>query len=386
MLPEPTDEVANISLAFAVPPEIQSLVSSAKAVVSAVDMDTIRQTLTVTPTSVSGTIADIPSGLNRKFEIFVYDSNGDLTYQGEASTKVEANQTIILNITLIPVNHTGTVIINGTFQQNNSDERIVFLSDQNGSDDIYIMDGNGNNQTRLTTTVENETHPHISSDRSRICFTREVNGLIRPFVMNADGSDEQELPFHSGATVTHLVWSPDGKDIVLSSDASGAREIYIYNVSSEDLTQLTSNGARNWLPTWSPDGQTIGWASDQIGQFKTYLMNRDGTAQKRLTTTSGIEERAQEFSPDGNSIVFVGRATSAWDLYRIDSDGSNFEQITFTTGLNEIHHCWSPDGQFILTHILGNESGLYLIDVQDNYSVEVFLDEPGVNEDHAHWR
>ncbi|MGH1362123.1 MAG: TolB family protein [Calditrichia bacterium] len=221
--------MSNTSLAFAVPPEIQSLVSSAEAVVSAVDMDTIRQALTVTPTLVSGTIADIPSGLNRKFEIFVYDSNGVLTYRGEAFTNVEASQTIILDITLIPVNHTGTVIINGTFQQGNSGQRIVFLSNQNGSDDIYIMDGNGNNQIRLTATLENETHPHLSSDRSKICFTRAVNGLIRPFVMNADG-------------------------------------------------------------------------------------------------------------------------------------------------------------QFILTTVLGNESGLYLIDMQDNFSVEVFLDESGVNEGHPHWR
>ena len=322
--PSFSDETASVSFAFSIPSEIQSLVSTAEVIVSASDMDTIFQALTVTPNSVSGIIESIPAGDDRKFEVNVYDASGILTYSGETMTKVLANQTITLDIILYPQTSTGTVIINGTFYQGAPAEgRIVFLRNTGNSDEIVIMDGDKTNSMQLTTTNSPETHPHLSSDLTKICFTREINGLIRPFIMNADGSNETALSFHSGANVTHMVWSPDGEDIVLSSDFSGAREIYIYNVASEDLTQLTSNGSRNWLPTWSPDGQKIGWASDQTGGFKTYIMNRDGSNQVRLTNSGNLEERALEFSPDGNTIVFVGRNSPAWDLYKIDLNGSN---------------------------------------------------------------
>ena len=127
--PSQTDEVSTTTISFNITPEIQSLVSSAEAIVSASDMDTIFQTLTVTPNSVSGTIESIPAGDDRKFEVMVYDSTGLLTYSGEAITNVIANQTITLNIILYPQTNTGTVIISGTFHQGNpTDGRMVFLS------------------------------------------------------------------------------------------------------------------------------------------------------------------------------------------------------------------------------------------------------------------
>jgi|GEM_PF-4368716 len=386
--PLPPGETATISFAFSIPPEIQSLVSTAEAIVSASDMDTIFQTLTVSPNSVSGIIEAIPAGDDRKFEVNVYDSSGVLTYSGEAISKVLANQTITLDIILYPQTNTGTVIINGTFYQGDpTDGKIVFLRDTGSSDDIVIMNGDLSNLVQLTTTSEQESNPHISSDYSKICFTRQVGGLIRPFIMNADGSNEVALSFHAGANVTHMVWSPDAEDIVLSSDFSGAREIYIYNVASEDLTQLTFNGARNWLPSWSPDGQKIGWASDQTGIFRTYTMNRDGSNQMRLTTTTNLEERTLVYSPDGNTIVFAARTGSAWDLYKIDADGTNLEQVTNTPGVNEHHHTWSPDGRFILAaELAGSNYGLYLYDMQNNFARQLYLDDPNIQEDHPHWR
>ena len=106
---------SSVSFFFQKPPGIDSLVVFAKAVVSAPDMDSIFADLTVTPTQVEGTIEDIPAGPHRKFEIFTYDADTNLTYYGHEFADVIAGQTITIQIILYPVNTTGTVIIVGTF-------------------------------------------------------------------------------------------------------------------------------------------------------------------------------------------------------------------------------------------------------------------------------
>ncbi len=113
-----SSESSNLTLFFPVPQQAQHLVSTAEVVISAADMDTLRAALTVTDTTVEGTIEEVPAGDNRHFEVFVYDSGNTLTYYGDAYASVIANETIVLNIVLYPENPaTGTVIINGTFEE-----------------------------------------------------------------------------------------------------------------------------------------------------------------------------------------------------------------------------------------------------------------------------
>ena len=74
------ENVASTSLYFYKPSFVDSLVTSAKVLISAADMDTIQSILTVTDTSVFAVVDNIPAGLNRKFEVFCYDNSMNLTY------------------------------------------------------------------------------------------------------------------------------------------------------------------------------------------------------------------------------------------------------------------------------------------------------------------
>ena len=80
--PTQTDNGSSVSFYFAKPAGLDSLVVSAKALVSAPGMDSIWSDLAVNDTSVTGTIEDIPAGPHRKFEIFTYDADTNLTYYG----------------------------------------------------------------------------------------------------------------------------------------------------------------------------------------------------------------------------------------------------------------------------------------------------------------
>jgi Tol biopolymer transport system component len=81
----------------------------------------------------------------------------------------------------------------------------------------------------------------------------------------------------------------------------GNWDIYVINVDGSGLKRLTTNPARDGLPTWSPNGRVIAFASDRDdGQWAIYGINADGTIEQKLLDMVG--------SPDG--IVFNDRANS----------------------------------------------------------------------------
>jgi hypothetical protein len=91
----------------------RTIAKSAMAQITAQDMDTIRQPLTITDSSVSGTVSKIPTGDNRRFEIFVYDSAKTIRYYGSNSTSVYGGQETYVTIRLSTYYGTGDAHISG---------------------------------------------------------------------------------------------------------------------------------------------------------------------------------------------------------------------------------------------------------------------------------
>src|SRR5918998_361489 len=93
-------------------------------------------------------------------------------------------------------------------------EQIVFFSDRDGNQQIYVMNaGDGSNQTRLTNSPTWDSLPRWSPDGTKIAFysERDVNGNI--YVMNAgDGSNQTRLT-NSPTWDSFPSWSPNGTKI-----------------------------------------------------------------------------------------------------------------------------------------------------------------------------
>ena len=94
----------------------RTIAKSAMAKVSAPDMDTIKQALTITDSTVSGTVTKIPTGDNRRFEIFVYDSAKTIRYYGENYTSVYGGQETFVYMTLRPYYGTGDAYLSGSIE------------------------------------------------------------------------------------------------------------------------------------------------------------------------------------------------------------------------------------------------------------------------------
>jgi TolB protein len=153
--------------------------------------------------------------------------------------------------------------------------------------DIFVINANGTGLEQLTNTpAVRNIRPDWSPDGRQIAFVSRRDGNDEIYEMNADGSDPTRLttnPFSDNAPA----WSPDGRKIVFQSNRDGNVEIYAMNADGTDQTRLTNYPGRDQDPDWSPDGQTIAFERDgePITDFTTqvYVMNADGTDPTPLT-------------------------------------------------------------------------------------------------------
>ncbi len=317
--PPNQNDNASVNFYFSKPNNLDSLVITAKAMVSASDLDTIIQDLKVTANSVEGIIQNIPAGPDRKFEIFTYDAKENLTYYGYTVSDVLAESVITLHIILYPVNNTGNVIIVGTFAPfPPRPGKIVFEADYNGLYDIYIMNADASEITNLTNSPNtDDLRPRISPDKQKILFTRKFpNGLHRPYIMNIDGSDLHELNFLPEINAAPGDWSPDMKKIVINAGFPDSANIYIYNLITNSTFKLTNTQSTKGIASWSPSGQWIAYQSNESGIYRIYMIQPDGSNKHTIISQSPLEEKRPQFSPDGTEILFTGRDISgAWDLF-----------------------------------------------------------------------
>ena len=223
--------------------------------------------------------------------------------------------------------------------------KIAFASLRDGNYEIYSMNPDGSNQTRLTNNIAEDYAPAISSDGNRIAFSSFRDGNYEIYVMNSDGTGQTRLTNHLRDDFQPS-FSPDGSRIVFVSNRNGKYEIYVMNADGTNQTRLTNHPASDYDPIFSPDGSKIAFSSNRNGFGQVYLMNADGSNQIRLTSVAA-DEYDPSFSPDGSRIAFTSfRGGATAEIYVMNSDGSNQTRLTNNMA-GDVSASFSPDGSQI---------------------------------------
>ena len=239
--------------------------------------------------------------------------------------------------------------------------RIVFVSNRDGNAEIYVMDADGSDQTRLTNNSEqmDDNHPAWSTDGSKIAFVSTRDGYQPEiYVMNADGSNQTRLTYDQAGDY-YPVWSPDGQKIAFVSDRDGKYKTCVMNADGSYQTCLSDSELGNISPSlgmygvdttkmgvsWSPDGQKIIYSSRRSGNAKIYVMNNDGGSQTNLTNDWGDTD--PDWSPDGREVLFVSEREGHSEIYIMNADGSTQTRLTNTIEGVSSSPAWSADGRLI---------------------------------------
>lgn len=157
---------------------------------------------------------------------------------------------------------------------------------------------------RIRNQEYNDSQGSLSPDGEKILFVSDRQGNDDLYVINLDGTRLKQLTFDEGKDfLPH--WSPDGREIVFTSGRDGDFEIYKVKSDGSGLTRLTNDTQVDEAPKWSPDGKRIAFFSlREEGNPDLYIMDSDGNNLQRITDDEGVET-FPNWSPSGDYLSFT---------------------------------------------------------------------------------
>src|SRR5262249_2324773 len=168
-------------------------------------------------------------------------------------------------------------------------------------------------------------------------------------------------------------WSPDGKEVVLTTDLSGRQNLWKVNSSGGWPLQLAQSDNRQYGATWSPDGKWIVYEQDSGGNelWDLFAVPSDGGEPVNLTNTAEIREQGALWSHDGRTVAFgyKPKDSPVYDIALLDWQTRKVHKLTNEETKNHSWGAvaWTADGKTIFANrseISGDsESDIYAIDV-----------------------
>ncbi len=279
--------------------------------------------------------------------------------------------------------------------------KIVFDTRRDGGLEVYTMNADGTNPTRVTKFPADAGSPAFSPNGRQIALHSDRGSQLVPdrniWVIDVDGTNPRQLTFHPKGD-RYPDWSPDGTQIAFSSDRAEDRngwpttEIYVMDADGGNVKRVTDLGFAS-RPRWSPDGQWIlfegiidqepgrhilairpdgtdmwmvseprpetgmyvgGWSPDgkrvvyaasiraQVAQTTMIIatLNRSGRLKVKRWEEVPLPKmpvQAVSFGAAGKSILFGGQFFGSWQIFRFQLDTHELIQLT-----DEFHRDLNP--------------------------------------------
>jgi dipeptidyl aminopeptidase/acylaminoacyl peptidase len=266
---------------------------------------------------------------------------------------------------------------------------------------LWVMTLADGRTTRLGGEKESSGNPTWSPDSQWIAYRGRVGDKTGLAIAHPDGSNARFLAEMSGTnsplptTGNTVTWSPDGKRIAFVSSVPGPEtadatgdpivitrylykpdaaegntrfndnrrlHIFVVDVASGRIDQLTDGTHYEHSIDWSPNGEEIAFVSnrepneDQFFNYDLFTLKVADKSIRRLTSTENAEYRPR-WSPDGKTIAYQATKRGLTDLettmedthvWVVGADGTNRREIGRGIDNRQGAPVWSADGRAVL--------------------------------------
>jgi len=230
---------------------------------------------------------------------------------------------------------------------------------------IFMVPSAGGEAVAMTVEDETSTHPRWSPDGKYLAFLSGRNeGKTQVYLLNRQGGEAQKIT-DTVQDVEDFAWSPDSKKMVLVLRDPKPEDIEEAKEKSKDDADGDSAGkSAESKKSKTPKPYVVDrylFKVDEVGYLdhrRTHLYVFDIATKKMTQVTSGdFDDQAPAWSPDGKRLAFSSKRTLPdpdrnynSDIFVVAADstdkGEHPTQVTTSSGA-EAQPAWSPDGKWI---------------------------------------
>jgi dipeptidyl aminopeptidase/acylaminoacyl peptidase len=253
---------------------------------------------------------------------------------------------------------------------------LAFLSARNeGKTQIWLLNRSGGEAQRLTDTPQDVDDFAWSPDSTRLVVilrdpSEEELAAAKPKEKDADDKDKKQRP-RKPRVIDRLQFKTDEVGYLDRRRA----HLYVLELATKTLTQITSGDYDDAHPAWSPDGHLIAFASNRSkpDPDRTYntdiwvvaANNTDKGAQLTQVTTNPGDDDNPSWSPDGQLVTYTTQLDPHLFQYATHhvgvspAAGGAARVLTQSFDRNATEPRFSPDGTSV--YFIADDDGTQIL-------------------------
>ena len=284
-------------------------------------------------------------------------------------------------------------------------ESYYYLSEQDGTFNIYINKVAGGSPQQLTRFSGNPVRFLSSSKDGKLCFgyDGEIYTLVKggqPSKVKvnivADRNDRDLVRQINSYGATEISVSPSGKEVAFVMHG----DVYVTSVEYRTTKRLTDTPEQERDICFAPDGRSVVYASERGGVWQIYVTSIKDKDEKSFTyatelteerlTNNNITSQMPKYSPDGKMVAYF---EDRGDLRVIDVKSKDITTVlegknNYSYSDGDLWFEWSPDSKWLMSSYMGgggwNSNDIALVDASGK-KAPVNLSNSGYTDTGGRW-
>jgi len=224
----------------------------------------------------------------------------------------------------------GDVIAVITFSIKDSDIDIILISARDGQVIKNITKGYSSKYEFIKYEIDPSLGGTIawSPDGDKIVFFGRAGQKHSLFIVNAMTGDTIKSIKLDQDQPSSPSFHPDGGEILFAAFDNGRRDIFMLDMETEDVVNLTNDSLYEKAPAISPDGKRVAYTIHLDTYDKMFISPLDDMSEKTQLTFGKGNTITPEFSPDSKELYFTGDMREAYNIYSINLDTGELKRYT----------------------------------------------------------
>ncbi|MCK6602163.1 MAG: BamA/TamA family outer membrane protein [Bacteroidetes bacterium] len=235
-------------------------------------------------------------------------------------------------------------------------DKIVYMTDKNRYIDLFVMNSlDGKSARKLVDGQKSRDYEELhlltpgiswSPDSKKIAVATKAGGDDAIMIIDVETGDDEKI--ETGLTGIYSVdWSRDGKFLVFQGLTLGVSDLYLLDMETRAVTNLTQDAFSDMEPAFSPDSKKIVFVSDRMdytqeqlssGKLKMnqlnlrsrdlYELDLDTRQVRRLTNTPGVEKSNPVYARDAKNLLFISDENGAYNIWHLNPENLKTRPLT----------------------------------------------------------